>query len=82
MIRLCILYERKGGPPLSLVKINDANLLSVAARVAIREADEAATELSEIDTVLAQLQVEEATKLRRVLDFLLPGRTSQSTGVM
>ncbi len=82
-VTLAILYAPPGRKPLSVVRINDRNLLSAAAAAAMREAEQSASELLERDEILGRLQLEEAAKLRRVLSVLMPTCAEPATaGVM
>jgi hypothetical protein len=69
---LAILYAPEGQIPLSIARVYDRDLLSAAAEKAIHEAEAAANELMDENPTLGALQLEEATKLRRVLGLLLP----------
>ena len=71
-VMLAILYAPEGQKPLSIARIHDRGLLSVAAVKAIQEAEATASELMEDDPTLGTLQLEEANKLRRILGLLLP----------
>jgi hypothetical protein len=77
---LAILYAPEGQRPLSIARIHDRLLLSAAAESAIREAEATASELVERDPTLGALQLEEASKLRRVLGRLL-ARCDESPSV-
>ena len=64
---LAILYAPEGHRPLSIARVHDRDLLTMAAKRAILEAEAAAIRLMEGDPTLGVLQREEANKLRRVL---------------
>ena len=70
-IVLAILYAPEGQKPLSIARVYDRNLLSVAAEHAISEAEATAQQLMEADPILGTLQQEETLRLRRVLAMLL-----------
>jgi hypothetical protein len=71
-VMLGILYAPDGRKPLSIARVYDRDLLSAAAKTALREAETTASELMEENPTLGALQLEEANKLRRVLSLLVP----------
>jgi hypothetical protein len=75
---LAILYAPEGRKPLAIARINNRELLEAAAQTAIREAEVTAAELMGDDPTLGAMQLEEATKLRRVFSGLLPTHMSNS----
>jgi hypothetical protein len=68
---VAILYAPDGQRPLFIARVKDRNLLGVVAERAIIEAERTAQELMHADPTLAEVQVQEAGKLRRVLGLLL-----------
>jgi len=82
-IMLAIVYAPEGQKPLSIARIHDRSLLSAAAGIAVREAEESAGELMQEDPILGSLQLEEAEKLRRVLSrVILIGADSEQARLM
>jgi len=81
-VMLAILYAPEGHKPLSIARVYDRDLLSVAAEKAIREAEASASELMESDPTLAAVQFEEAAKLRRVFSLLLPSAGSRPYAIV
>ncbi len=75
---VAILYAPDGRRPLSLVRVNDRELLGVVAERAILEAEASARRLQDDDPVLGALQLQEVTKLRHVLLPLLPKSASHA----
>ena len=72
-LELAIVYSPAKGRTLSIARIEDPELLRVAALAAVRETQARAAELSESDTVLGLVEAEEAAKLQRTLAMLIPG---------
>jgi hypothetical protein len=68
---LAIVYHRHGGRPLRLARVRDRSLLGAAASAAVDEAERDASDLGRHDVTLGELQMEEARKLRRVLQPLM-----------
>ena len=68
---LAILYEGEGRP-LTVARVSDRHLLVAAAEAAIREAEERAEGIGQVDDVLGAVEHEDAWRLRRVLGILLP----------
>jgi hypothetical protein len=74
-IVLMLVYEppssRRG--PVPLVRLEDPELALKVAQFAIAEAEVRASELSQKDEFLGEVEHAEAQRLRRVLAFLIPG---------
>lgn len=75
---LAILYAPEGQKPLSIARVHDRCLLAAAAEKAVCEAEVIANQLMNDDPVLGAVQLEEASKLRRVLGLLIPVGVSES----
>ena len=69
---LCITLEQANGKAVSVVRIRDRKLLVDVACSAIQEAYQEAEILKQEDETLGTLQKEEAGRLRRSLEFLIP----------
>ncbi|HWR49611.1 MAG TPA: hypothetical protein VN428_00790 [Bryobacteraceae bacterium] len=72
-IGLAILLEPERGDPVTLAEVQDRQLLLTAAMEAIRAAEAKAHEWGAEDRVLGVLQAEEAARLRRALELVVPG---------
>jgi hypothetical protein len=73
MISLHLVYERKDDhKPLTVININDSDLIIQTAERAITEALKSAKKISAIDPVIGQIREEEARRLERVLRLLIP----------
>ena len=81
MLKLELLYYPTNDPrPLRVANISDERLVALASRTAIREAESTAHELSAVDRGLADMQLAEVGRLRRVLGlFLLELKSPAST---
>jgi hypothetical protein len=77
MCNLVIAYAEPGRKPLSVVSIEDPELLVRAAEVALREADKRVRNAA--SPVLRRLEAADAQRLRTALEVLVPGMNSQST---
>jgi len=69
---LIIAFSSPGKKPLSIATIEDPELLRIAARLAIRQAEERAAEVAGSDPVMAMLQTAEVVRLRTALEVLVP----------
>ena len=70
---LIIAFSSPGKKPFSVATIEDPELLLMAARLAIHQAEERAASLAESEPVLALLQAAEVGRLRTALEVLVPG---------
>ena len=68
--KLLITYTSANGKPLSIASIDDPQLLQLAARVAIRQAEQRA---NDPDSILAELKAAEISRLRTALSIVAPG---------
>jgi hypothetical protein len=73
-----IVFSSPGRKPVSVAVVDDPELLRVAARLAIQQADDQVISIGDLDPVLALLQAAEAVRLRTVLEIVVPG-LSEST---
>ena len=71
-VNLLLVYETPGGRPLTVARIDDRTLVTKAATAALTAADARAEHLTEVDRTLGLVQREEANRLRRVLNLLVP----------
>ena len=69
---LHIVYESNAGRPLTAAKVRDQRLLVETAKTAIQEAFERAESVREMDEFLGHVQKEEAERLRKVLEIMVP----------
>jgi len=70
---LIIAFTSPGKKPFSVATVEDPELLLIAARLAIRQAEELAASFADSDPVMALLQAAEVGRLRRALEVLVPG---------
>jgi hypothetical protein len=71
--RLLIVLEGKNGRALAVARVSDPALLETAARSAILEKQREASEIEAQDQALGLAVREEALRLERTLDGLIPG---------
>jgi hypothetical protein len=71
-VSLHLIYESEIGRPLTAAKVHDKNLIRQAARTAIKDAFERAKMVADQDTFLGDVQREEAERLQRVLQIMVP----------
>ncbi len=69
---LLIAFEPPNGKAVTLARVANRRLLLAAAVAAIAEADHKAAAMETEHEVLAALQRDEAARLRRALEFVLP----------
>jgi hypothetical protein len=69
---LYITLEPAEGKPVTLARVSDRSLLTGAARTAIREAEEKVELMAAEDEVLGTLQLQEAGRLRKALELVIP----------
>ena len=72
-ISLHIVYENGTGRPLTAAKTYNSALIREAAKVAIYEAFDKASLMTETDCFVGNIQREEAERLKRVLEIMIPG---------
>jgi hypothetical protein len=71
--KLALIYESPNfSTPLKIATIADQDLVTAAARRALENSEAAVEALSGTDKVLAQIQQEEARKLKAALRICLP----------
>jgi hypothetical protein len=68
---IAIIYNGRGGRPLRLARVRDHHLLTAVASAAVLEAEREAAEIGRRDATLGQIQLQEARKLRHVLEPLM-----------
>lgn len=68
---IAIIYNGRGGRPLRLARVRDHHLLTAVAAAAVLEAEREAAEIGRRDATLGQIQLQEARKLRHVLEPLM-----------
>ena len=71
-VSLHIVYESDVGRPLTAAKTNDRELIKLAAKTVIYEAFKRADTIRKSDKFLGDVQKEEAERLQRVLQILIP----------
>ena len=71
-ISLHIIYESDVGRPLTAAKTSDRKLLRQVAETVTREAFERAESVKKIDVFLGSVQEEEAKRLQKVLQTMIP----------
>jgi hypothetical protein len=76
-LTVLLVYEPAGGKPVALARTESRKLLICVAAAAISEAQARAELLRQADNVLGEVEREEAIRLERVLNLLVPelGRT-------
>jgi hypothetical protein len=68
---IAIIYNGRSGRPLRLARVRDHRLLTAVASAAVLEAEREAAEIGRRDAALGQIQLQEARKLRHVLEPLM-----------
>ena len=71
-VSLHLIYESGIGRPLTAAKIHDQELIKEAAKAAINDAFERAKMVAGEDAFLGDVQREEAERLQRVLQIMVP----------
>ena len=71
-VSLHIVYDSTIGRPLTAAKTYDRSLIKETAKKAISTAFERAKMVADQDTFLGDVQREEAERLRRVLQIMVP----------
>jgi hypothetical protein len=71
-VSLCITFEPENGDRVTLARVQKRALLLDAAGEAILEAERLAAQMADEDTLLGELHRDEAGRLRRALELVLP----------
>lgn len=73
-VSLVLLYEPVSatGRPVPVARVADPRLILEVAEIAVHEAQARADALAGADDLLGEVEQEEATRLRRVLEILIP----------
>lgn len=78
-ISLHIIYESEIGRSLTAAKIHDRNLIKETAKAAINDAFKRAKMIADQDAFLGDVQTEEAERLQRVLQIMIPELNDKKT---
>lgn len=71
-VGLYITIEPEHGLPVTLARVNDRQLLTDVALVALNESELLAKQMACEDATLGELQRQEASRLRRALELVIP----------
>lgn len=72
-VSIRLVYEPTGGTPLTVARVAEPKLLRDVAAAAIEDAEDKARQIAAADGVLGTMELEEVSRLRRVLALLVPG---------
>jgi two-component sensor histidine kinase len=78
MISIMLLYEPPvaKGKPVPVARVANQDLIEAVARAAVQEAQARVESLTAADELLGEVEREEAFRLRRVLELLIPALKS------
>jgi two-component sensor histidine kinase len=78
MISIMLLYEPPAarGKPVPVARVSNEDLIKTVARAAVQEAQARVESLAAADELLGEVEREEALRLRRVLELLIPALKS------